>query len=47
MNWKVFLAVGVIAGGLAVAVRRKSRRTPDDPAEWAEVTDPVARFGDA
>lgn len=47
MNWKVFLAVGAIAGGVAVAVQRKSRRVLSDPAQWAEVTDPVTRFGDA
>ncbi len=47
MNWKVFLAVGAIAGGVAVALSRKSRRPGGDAAQWAEATDPVVRFGDS
>jgi hypothetical protein len=47
MNWKVFLAVGAIAGGVAVALRRRSRPSLEPTEQWADVTDPVIRFGDA
>lgn len=46
MNWKVFLAVGAIAGGVAVAAsRRRSRRDFPPRTLWAEATDPITRFG--
>ena len=47
MNWKVFLAIGAVAGGVAVAIRRKPRPVGGNSAQWADVTDPVARFGDS
>jgi hypothetical protein len=47
MNWKVFLTIGVIAGGVAVAARRWSQRGVPDSAPWGDATDPVSRFGDA
>lgn len=47
MNWKVLVAMAAAAGGVLVAARRRSRRDAADGARWAEVTDSVARFGDA
>lgn len=45
MNWKLLLALGAAAGGVAYAVRRRNRKAQADAALWAEATDPVARFG--
>lgn len=47
MNWKVLLAVGAVAGGVVLAARHRSRRDAAEGAQWAEATDPVARFGDS
>ena len=50
MNFKALLAFGAIgaaAGGVFAVARRRVRRDPTAPNLWAEVTDPVARFGGA
>lgn len=41
------LALGAVAGGVVLAARRRSRRDSADSVLWADVTDPVTRFGDA
>ncbi|MCW2802164.1 MAG: hypothetical protein JWN06_381 [Propionibacteriaceae bacterium] len=46
MKLKIILALGAIAGGVALAARRRNQKTLADAALWAEATDPVARFGD-
>ena len=46
MKWKLWLAVGALAGG-AYWVARRRNRVNADAELWAEATDPVARFGEA
>jgi hypothetical protein len=47
VNWKLWIAVGALAGGAFWAARRRNNRVNADPERWAAATDPVARFGDA
>ena len=46
MKWKIWVALGAVAGGVVWAARRKVQKEQADAALWAEATDPVARFGD-
>ena len=46
VKWKALVVLGAVAGGLALASRRKSRRTAEEAELWAAATDPVDRFGD-
>ena len=46
VKWKALVVLGAVAGGLALASRRKSRRTVEEAELWAAATDPVDRFGD-
>ncbi len=39
--------VGVAAGAVVFAARRKARKDRADAELWAEATDSVARFGEA
>ena len=47
VKWKLWLAVGALAGGAFWVARRRNNRVNADAELWAEATDPVARFGDA
>jgi MYXO-CTERM domain-containing protein len=47
VKWKLWLAVGALAGGALWVARRRNNRVNADAELWAQATDPVARFGDA
>lgn len=47
MNWKVFLAVGAVTGGVFWAARRRVRRDVAEGTLWSDATDSVTRFGEA
>jgi len=46
VNWKYLLALGAIAGGVALAAKRLGQKAQAEADLWSEATDPVARFGD-
>ena len=41
MKFKMLLAFGAIAGGVAIAMRRHSSRAAAEAELWSEATDPV------
>ena len=45
MNWKLLIAMGAVAGGLAYLARQRNLRARRDAELWAEATDPVAPAG--